>query len=369
MKTTITSSSLLLSATLLILLSQTACRQQEASPDEKSLAETLLLKNYNPHSIYNIPQTRVKTAAFPVIDMHSHVYAKTKTEIEDWVKTMDEKGIERVIILTQAYGSEFDSITALYAGYRDRFDLWCGLDYSTYESSNFPDAAIEELERCVFKGASGVGELGDKGKGLFYCKPEAYGMHPDDPRMDRLWATCAALHMPVSLHVGDPKWMYESMDSTNDGMMNALTWRLDNQEGIKSLEEMVDILGNTLERNPNTTFIACHFANCSYDLTKVGELLDNYPNLYLDISARVAETCAIPRRTKEFYSRYSNRLVYGTDMGRANSMYEFTFRLLETADEHIYHPFNTYHWPLQALDLDKDILRKVYRENALGILP
>ena len=52
-----------------------------------------------------------------------------------------------------------------------------------------------------------IGELGDKGKGLFYCRPtKTWGMHLDDPRMDPLLAKCAELRMPVSIHVADPYW-------------------------------------------------------------------------------------------------------------------------------------------------------------------
>ena len=48
--------------------------------------ETLLLKDYRPKSIYKIPVTEIAKAKFPVIDMHSHPYAKTAAEIDDWVR-------------------------------------------------------------------------------------------------------------------------------------------------------------------------------------------------------------------------------------------------------------------------------------------
>ena len=54
-------------------------------------------------------------------------------------------------------------------------------------------------------------------------------MHPDDARMDPLFERCGQLGMPVNIHVADPIWMYEPMDNTNDGLMNAFHWRLDNQ--------------------------------------------------------------------------------------------------------------------------------------------
>lgn len=328
----------------------------------------LLLKDYRPVSIYNIPVTRIEKAKFPAIDVHSHPYAKTPEDLEQWVKTMDETGIDKIIILTYAHGAKFDSLVEVYSSYPDKFDLWCGFDYTGYNETGFGPAAVAELERCYNMGAKGVGELGDKGKGLFYSDPEAIGMHPDDPRMDPLFEKCAELGLPVNLHVADPKWMYEAMDSTNDGLMNAFKWRLDNQPDIVDHDGMIKILENTIKRHPNTTFIACHFANCSYDLNKIGKLMDQYPNLNLDISARYAEVSAIPRFTAKFFEKYQDRLLYGTDMGLNKNMYQFTFRILESDDEHIYSNYNSYHWPLHGLGLSDEVLRKVYFSNAARLM-
>ena len=213
-----------------------------------------------------------------------------------------------------------------------------------------------------------MGELGDKGKGLFYCETKAWGMHPDDPRMDPLFEKCAELHLPVSLHVADPYWMYLPMDATNDGLMNAYEWRLDNQPDIVKHDGMMDILERTLQRHPNTTFIACHLANCSHDLNGLGKMLDTYPNLYADNSARYAETAPIPRFVSDFYDRYEDRILYGTDMGTDQDMYRITFRILESLDEHFYeYDQFGYHWPLNGLGLNNRILKKLYRDNAQKI--
>ncbi len=331
--------------------------------------EQLLLKNYRPKSIYQIPVTQVAKARFPVIDVHSHAYAETPAQIAEWVQNMNQVGIEKTIILTFEYGAKFDSVYAEYAKYPDRFEVWCGLDYHGYDQPGWGAKAVAELERCYKVGAKGVGELGDKGKGLVYGNPPALGMHLDDPRLDLVLEKCADLSMPVNIHVGDPIWMYQPMDSTNDGLMNAYEWRLDNQPGIIDLAGMVVILGNAVQRHPRTTFIACHFANCDYDLNRLGALLDKYPNLYADISARYAETAPIPRFTKKFYEKYSDRLLYGTDMGFDVHMYQVTFRILESADEHFYETGQFgYHWALNGFGLDADILKKVYRENALKII-
>ena len=331
--------------------------------------ETLLLKDYRPQSIYKIPVTAVAKAKFPVLDMHSHPYAKTANEIDEWVGNMDEVGIEKTIILTMSTGAAFDEIQREYAKHPQRFEMWCGFDFTGYDKAGFGPAAGKELERCRQAGARGVGEIHDKGQGLRSGKSKAPGMHPDDPRMDALWEKCGQLGMPVSLHVADPIWMYQKMDRYNDGLMNAYEWRLDNQPNIVGLSGMVDILERTAARHRNTTLIACHFANLDYDLARLGEVLERNPNLYADISARYAETAPIPRFAAQFYAKHADRLVYGTDMGVDKAMYRVTFRILESLDEHFYEIEQfSYHWSLNGFGLSDAILKQVYHDNAARLL-
>jgi predicted TIM-barrel fold metal-dependent hydrolase len=331
--------------------------------------ENLLLKNFRPRSIYNIPVSTILMAKFPIIDVHSHPYANNQDDLDLWVRNMDEAGITKTILLTYAHGSEFDSLITFYSKYREKFELWCGFDFTGYDKPGYGPAAVDELVRCFQKGAKGVGEIGDKGNGLVYGKPQAIGMHIDDERMKPLLEKCAELEMPINIHVGEPQWFYEKMDSTNDGLMNAYSWRLDNQVGILNLEEVLKTLENAVRDNPDNLFIACHLANQNTDLEKLGRLLDLYPNLYADISARYSENAPVPRYTKAFFEKYQDRLLYGTDMGFDKSMYETTFRILESNDEHFY---NTelfgYHWALYGFGLNDETLEKLYSLNAKKIL-
>ncbi|WP_421876698.1 amidohydrolase family protein [Marinoscillum sp.] len=347
---------------ILVLLSHTLLAQ---TPD------SILLSNYRPASVYKIPTTKITKAKFPVIDMHSHPYAPSVDELERWVRIMNQYNIEKTIILTYATGDRFDSLYQVYNQYSDRFEVWCGFDYSGYHEKGWSQKAVKELERCFKVGARGVGELGDKGTGLKYSHPSpAPDMHIDDSRMRPLIEKCGELGMPINIHVAEPIWMYNKQDSTNDGLMNGYKWRIDLTEpNILDHQELIQTLENAVEQNPGTTFIACHFANCSYDLSIVGDLLDKYPNFYADISARYGETAPIPRYMKEFYSRYQDRLLFGTDMGYEPIMYQVVFRILETEDEHFYQQdYFNYHWPLHGFGLSDEILKKVYYENAKKIL-
>lgn len=328
--------------------------------------DQLLLRDYRPRSIFHLPETRVEKARFPVIDVHSHAYAKTAADVDRWVATMDAVGIARSVIMTGATGQKFDDLLRLYRRYPDRFEVWCGIDYAGFDQPGFGPAAVAELERCARLGAVGVGELSDKGGGL---RNNSGGMHLDDPRMDLILEKCAELGLAVNVHVGEDRWMYELMDAHNDGLMNAYKWRIRKAPGVLSHDEVLATLDRAVGRHPRTTFIACHFANCCFDLARLGRMLDAHPNLYADIAARYGETAPIPRAMAKFYGAYQDRLLYGTDMGFAAEMYRTTFRILETEDEHFYAQdlFN-YHWPLHGFGLLDAVLKKVYAGNARKML-
>lgn len=333
--------------------------------------DTLKLKDFKPVSIYKIPVTTVAKAKYPVVDFHSHDYAKTDADINEWIKTMDAANIAKTIILSYSSGKAFDSVYEKYSRY-NKFEIWCGFDLTGYDKPGWEAKAVAELERCYKKGAKGVGELGDKGLGEFYSKPSAgFTMHINDPRMKPLIKKCGELKMPISIHVAEDAWMYLNADSANDGLLNAGQWKVDmTKKGIIGHDELITTLEEAVRDNPGTTFIACHLANTCSDLSMLAKLLDRYPNLYADIAARYAELAPIPRFVNAFMEKYGDRLVYGTDMGMDKDMYETTFRILETADEHFYkHDMFSYHWPLYGLALSDKTLEKIYSGNSKKIRP
>jgi uncharacterized protein len=340
--------------------------------------ENIRLQQFKPKSIFNTPHNFVPIARYPVIDMHAHAWDEN-TDISEWVKRMDAANIAKTIVLSFETGDKFDAIVDQYSGWGDRFSIWCGFDYTGYASENdWQDHAISELQRCNAKGAQGVGELGDKGTGEFYSSPIAgIGMHINDKRMDPLLDECAKLKMPVNFHVADPIWMYLPMDVYNDGMMNAYNWRIELKEGMLDHAQLLHSFEHALKKHPRTVFIACHLANCTHDLSITARLLDSHPNLYCDISSRLKEICTVPRYAAAFLEKYQDRLLFGSDVGYdpskglnyATQIYEVSFRLMETADEHVYeHDLFKYHWPLYGLELSDDVLKKLYYDNAKKLI-
>jgi len=352
------------------------------SPNEgDDLPDRLLLKDWRPKSIYKIPVTEVAKARYPVIDVHNHgVNSAEKTR--EIVKAMDATGVERAVIFAgTGRPGEFAQARAMYTDYPDRFDLWCLFDLRGVNDPGFGPAALRSLEECHRLGARGVGELHDKGRGLdapVGTEPKSWhnpaefsgpGPHPDDPRMDLLFARCAELGMPVNIHMADPIWTYLPMDDHNDGYMTAYHWRLDDKAGLLGHDGLMESLERTLKKHRGTTFIACHLANLDYDLTRLGVMLDHNPNLNVDFAARMAEISTIPRFANQFFQQYQDRILYGTDFTYSPGELRSTFRTLETLDEHYYYEdYLDYIWPLYGLGLPDAVLKKIYRQNALRIL-
>ena len=371
------------------LASRMAFAQQQAqiSPagasdaaEQPSAELPLKLQDWRPTSIYKVPVTQVEKAKYPVIDMHNHG-GDTPEKVRDMLSSMDATGVEKAIVFINTGKPEaFAQARTLYSGHPDRFELWCHFDLTGVNEPGFGPGAVKALEECHRLGAKGIGELHDKGKGLdvsvgtepaSWHEPAAHGVgaHPDDPRIDPLWAKCAELGMPVSIHVTDPIWTYLPMDSHNDGYMTAFHWRLDDKPGLLGHDALIESLERTANKHPKTIFIACHFLNLSYDLTRLGQILDRTPNLYADIAARMAEVSTIHRFTNQFMQKHQDRLVFGTDFFYSPGELRSSFRTLETSDDHFYYEdYIDYFWPMYGLDLPDAVLKKVYRDNALQIL-
>ncbi len=374
-----------------LLMGRGAARGQQArsSGADSVLPDQLLLRDYRPKSIYKIPVSDIRKAKFPAIDTHYHARAKTPQDVDELVKMMDKVGIEKTVAFAGGTGEAFDAVYKLYSRHPKRFDVWCGLDLTG--QPDFGPGAVKELERCHKAGARGVGEVGDKGMGIGGTlpgppnwqgtrpvregqapkqRPAVKGPHPDDPRMDVVWEKCADLGMPINLHMSDPYWSYLPQDRHNDGLMNGYSWRLDNKPGILGHDGLLQSLDATLQKHPKTVFICCHLANLDYNLTRLSQMLDRHGNMYVDISARFAETAPIPRFASQFLKKYAHRVTYGTDMPYTQDMFSATFRILESLDEHfyaqdVYFNFN-YHWPLHGFGLPDDVLKMVYRDTALA---
>jgi len=137
-----------------------------------------------------------------------------------------------------------------------------------------------------------------------------------------------------------------------------------------------------MARHPKTQFVTLHFGNFSENLQNVSENLDRYPNMFVDMAARIGELGRQPFTSKKCFDKYQDRILFGTDATPHgdefpqqvfnDQLYEIYYRFLETEDEYFdYAPARIPpqgRWRIYGINLPETILRKVYHDNAARLL-
>ncbi len=352
-------------AILVLTLAPLAHGQQSGNEEAVRQAGEVQLKDWKPKSSLIVPRTEIPKARYAAIDVHSHAYAQTPEEVATWVRTMDEVGVDKTIVLTGAVGDRFDALVELYLKpYPERFVLYAGVLRDGADEPDYPQRAAAELERCYRKGARGLGELSDKGSGYGRASSPDKRLHPDDPRLDLFWKKAAELKLPANIHMADHPSAWEPPNYTQERTPGFQRYN-QYEHNVPSHAEILKIRDRLLKRHPNNVFIACHLSNQGHDLASLSKVMDAFPNLYLDISARQYELGRQPRSAAKFLAKYKDRIFFGTDRGMAAEMYRSFWQSLESADEYL--PGQSW-WMLYGLELPDDVLRALYRENAERLL-
>lgn len=342
-------------------------------PEGSGPMDAVLLKDYAPKSSLVTQETFVPKSKFTVVDVHAHDYPGRMEDktfaavVDEWVRVQEEVGVAVSVILTGATGAGFDRLVKHYLEpYPERFQLFCGIIVEDIDQPDYSERAVAELERCYSLGARGVGEVSDKGFGISKepSLPREQWLHPDDSRLDPIWGKCAELDLPVNLHIADHPSSWEAPDVFQERTPIFQRFNQHQSEGLY-YDQLLEVLPSLLQKHPDTRFIACHLANLGHDLARLSRMLDLYPNLFVDISARDYEVGRQPRAAASFLTKYADRVLFGTDMGMDKEMYQSWWRLLESADEHM---VGRVWWRYYGLALPDQVLEALYYKNTRRVL-
>ncbi len=134
----------------------------------------------------------------------------------------------------------------------------------------------------------------------------------------------------------------------------------------------MDQLATLVKRHPQTNFIGAHVGCYAENLAWVGGLLDQAPNLYVDIAARISELGRQPYTARRFFINYADRILFGIDMEADVAMYRLHYRFLESEDEYFDYSFEEIppsgRWRIYGLNLPDRVLEQVYTLNAKKVL-
>lgn len=342
-----------------------------AVPAPAQEVEDMTVAAYEPRSTLKVPGGPVTRAKFPFVDAHAHLRGSDPARIDRMVKEMDEMNMVVFVNLSGGSGEGLKANVAATKGrYPGRFVVFANVDFSGIGEPGWADKAAAQLEADVLAGAQGLKIY--KNLSMFQTDSSGNRVAADDPRIDPVWAKAGELGIPVLIHVGEPSPFWEPWDENNERWLELKQFpnrRRDDATRFASFEQTMTEQHNLFRRHPDTIFINAHLGWLGNDLGRLGELLDELPNMYTEIGAVVAELGRQPITAAAFLTRYQDRVLMGKDAYNP-SEYHVYFRVLETKDEYFdYYRKRHAHWKMYGLGLSDEVLEKIYFRNALEIIP
>lgn len=355
-----------------VLLITAACAQNigyKADPNAEQ-KKTLLLRDFHPQSMLHAGNHAVLRARFPVFDVHQHVNDAARIEEHmppaELVARMDRLNIKTIVILTGLWGEKLQAVVdEMVKPYPGRFLVFVQIDWSKIDDPEFSAEMVQQIDDGVRRGARGLKILKDLGLGVRDKSGKLVAI--DDPRLDPIWDECGRLGIPVAIHSGDPEAFFHPIDGNNERYEELIEhpdWSFYGPQ-FPSLEALLEARSRVFAKHPKTTFISLHMG-WPENLDWVETMLKKYPNTYAEFGAREAELGRQPRRTRNLFVDYQDRILFGTDNSPDVDMYTNNFRWLETADEQF--EYAGYpgegRWLIDGLDLPDSVLEKIYHLNA-----
>ncbi len=244
--------------------------------------------DYRPQSTLVTAEHRVRSARFPVVDVHGHANALSEPgTIERMVQEMDVLNIQVYVAADNLRGERLartlDAIGA--SPHRDRFRVLAGINFGDMEPG-WGQRAAEEIEAAIEAGAIGVGEV-SKSFGLTLTKRDGSRLRVDDPDLDPVWETLARLQVPAFIHTAEPPEFFEAPDYENERWLELALFPNRRNYGPDHIgfDALMTERDNLFRNHPDTQFIAAHFGWHANDLGRAARLLDEFSNVHFEESS------------------------------------------------------------------------------------
>ena len=327
---------------------------------------------YEPRNTLVVPEHIVTSARFPFVDVHGHQNGTrmSSADVDRLIGEMDE--LNMAVMVNLSGGSGANLATGLENMTRDhpgRFVFFANVDFRGVGGPGWGERAAAQLEADVAAGAAGLKIF--KGLGLSNLDTDGNRIPVDDPRLDPVWAKAGELGITVLIHSADPAEFWQPYDRFNERWLElTLRPRRIQPPGRSApFEQIIGEQHNLFRRHPNTKFVSSHLGWMGHDLARLGTLLDEIPNMYVGLGAVIYELGRQPRFARDWLIAYQDRVLMGKDSYNQEEYHTY-FRVFETADDYFdyyrrYHAF----WQMYGLDLPDEVLRKIYYQNALDLVP
>ena len=249
-----------------------------------------------------------------IIDGHVH-YAHYAYQ-DSLMRLLDKAGIDKLAVVCTPDEQRLSLVPdalLLKAAYPDRVYVFGGLDISSLFMA--PDIAGEAFAHYVdvLRGLGADGIKMIEGKAAMRKRLPIPDF--DDPVYAPYWEKMAELGMPLIFHVNDPEEFWDA-DKVPD-WAREMGWFYGDGSYIDNEDQYRQVLA-VLDRHPSLKVVFAHFFFLSAQLDRLAEYLDRYPNMHVDLTPGIEmyfNFAREPEKTREFFIKYQDRIIYGTDIG------------------------------------------------------
>jgi predicted TIM-barrel fold metal-dependent hydrolase len=246
----------------------------------------------------------------PVLDNHVHHFSTYLTE-SLW-EIMDKAGIDAISVMPVIDNEQVNSNPSAFHlkyKYPERVRLFGALDYTRLlmGNKNCPSLA-EQVDILQGIGCEGIKMV--EAKPDFQLKLPSY----NDSFYQSFFLKAEEKCCPILMHVADPEEFWSRETAPSWAVQNG--WYYTDKHPSK--EDLYIMTDNVLKKFRGLTVIFAHFYFLSADLERASRFLDNYPNVYFDLAPGVEmyhNFSSNPEMTRDFFIKYQNRIIYGTDSG------------------------------------------------------
>lgn len=214
-------------------------------------------------------------------------------------------------------------------------------------------------------------EIGFDGIKLLEGKPteaKPIGKPISDPLYDPFFAQAEADGTHFVWHVADPHIFWDPEKAPD--YCHAWGWYY-GDGSYPSIETIYRSVMAVLERHPRLKVTFAHFFFLSDDMPQLLEILDRFPNVNIDLTPNMSMYRAFgkdPAYFREFFTRYADRVLYGTDACDVNTQADNEI-LADTVYEFLTAPtdraFSVKGYNYRGMGLEGDVLHKILCQNFL----